>query len=119
MHTIHTIVYPKSFILKTVQINMKFDEFWTKLDELLSSKSDFVTIHDKIPFEAKRATNAIRIDSNTITTPRVITKEEFVKVYRSSLDVLESERFHPGNYSKITQNASYIVTLFDHIMNQK
>ena len=98
---------------------MKFDEFWTELDELLSSTSNFVTIHDKVPFEAKKAIDAIRIDSDTITVPRVIKKEEFVKVYRSSLDVLESERFHPGNYAKITQNASYIVTLFDHIMNQR
>lgn len=98
---------------------MKFDEFWTRLDELLSSKIDFVTIRDKVPFEAKKAIDAIRIDSDTITTPRVIPKEEFVKVYRSSLDYLESERFHPGNYSKISQNASYIVTLFDHIMNQR
>ena len=33
---------------------MKFDEFWTRLDELLSSTSNFVTIHDKVPLEAKK-----------------------------------------------------------------
>jgi hypothetical protein len=98
---------------------MKFDEFWTNLGELLSSKSGFVTIHDKVPFEAKKVNEVIRINSDTITSPRFIQKEEFVRVYRSSLDILESEKFHPGNYSKITLNASYIVTLFDHIMNQK
>ena len=38
---------------------MKFDEFWTELDELLSSTSNFVTIHDKVPFEAKKAIDAI------------------------------------------------------------
>jgi hypothetical protein len=98
---------------------MKFVDFWTALNELLLEKNDFVTIQQEKSFVAKRANEAIRIDSDTITTPRVIPREEFVKVYKASLDYLEAERFHPGNYSKITQNASYIITLFDHIMNQK
>ena len=98
---------------------MKFDEFWSTLNELLQTKRDFVTIHDEKPFKITPSIDAIRVDSDTISTPRNISKEEFIKVYRASLDVLESEKFHPGNYSKITQNASYIVTLFDHIMNQK
>ena len=98
---------------------MKFDEFWSTLNELLQTKRDFVTIHDKKPFKITPSIDAIRVDSDTISTPRNISKEEFIKVYRASLDILESERFHPGNYSKITQNASYIVTLFDHIMNQR
>jgi hypothetical protein len=98
---------------------MKFDEFWSTLNELLQTKRDFVTIHDEKPFKITPSIDAIRVDSDTISTPRNISKEEFIKVYRASLDVLESEKFHPGNYSKITQNASYIVTLFDHIMNQR
>ena len=98
---------------------MKFEEFWSALDELLQTKRDFVTIHDEKPFKITPSIDAIRVDSDTISTPRNISKEEFIKVYRASLDILESERFHPGNYSKITQNASYIVTLFDHIMNQR
>ena len=98
---------------------MKFDEFWSTLNELLQTKRDFVTIHDEKPFKITPSIDAIRVDSDTISTPRNISKEEFIKVYRASLDILESERFHPGNYSKITQNASYIVTLFDHIMNQR
>ena len=98
---------------------MKFEEFWSTLNELLQTKRDFVTIHDEKPFKITPSIDAIRVDSDTISTPRNISKEEFIKVYRASLDILESERFHPGNYSKITQNASYIVTLFDHIMNQR
>ena len=98
---------------------MKFEEFWNNLNELLQTKRDFVTIRDEKPFKITPSIDAIRVDSDTISTPRNISKEEFIKVYRASLDILESERFHPGNYSKITQNASYIVTLFDHIMNQK
>ena len=98
---------------------MKFAEFWTSLSELLQTKRDFMTIHDKKPFKITPSNNAIRVDSDTISTPRNISKEEFIKVYRASLDILESDRFHPGNYSKISQNASYIVTLFDHIMNQR
>jgi len=98
---------------------MKFDEFWSTLNELLQTKRNFVTIHDEKPFKITPSIDAIRVDSDTISTPRNISKEEFIKVYRASLDILESERFHPGNYSKITQNASYIVTLFDHIMNQR
>jgi len=98
---------------------MKFDEFWSTLNELLQTKRNFVTIHDEKPFKITPSIDAIRVDSDTISTPRNISKEEFIKVYRASLDVLESEKFHPGNYSKITQNASYIVTLFDHIMNQR
>ena len=98
---------------------MKFEEFWNNLNELLQTKRDFVTIHDEKPFKITPSIDAIRVDSDTISTPRNISKEEFIKVYRASLDVLESEKFHPGNYSKITQNASYIVTLFDHIMNQR
>jgi len=98
---------------------MKFDEFWSTLNELLQTKRNFVTIHDETPFEITPSIDAIRVDSDTITTPRVIKKEEFVKVYRSSLGLSEGERFHPGIYSTISQNASYIVTLFDHIMNQR
>ena len=98
---------------------MKFEEFWNNLNELLQTKRDFVTIRDEKPFKITPSIDAIRVDSDTISTPRNISKEEFIKVYRASLDVLESEKFHPGNYSKITQNASYIVTLFDHIMNQR
>ena len=98
---------------------MKFEEFWNNLNELLQTKRDFVTIRDEKPFKITPSIDAIRVDSDTISTPRNISKEEFIKVYRASLDVLESEKFHPGNYSKITQNASYIVTLFDHIINQR
>ena len=98
---------------------MKFDEFWSTLNKLLETKRNFVTIRDEKPFEITPSIDAIRVDSDTITEPRVIKKEEFVKVYRSSLDFSEEERFHPGNYSKISQNASYIVTLFDHVMNSK
>ena len=98
---------------------MKFDEFWSTLNELLQTKRNFVTIHDEKPFKITPSIDAIRVDSDTISTPRNISKEEFIKVYRASLDVLEEKKFHPGNYAKISQNASYIVTLFDHIMNQK
>jgi hypothetical protein len=97
---------------------MKFEEFWINLSELMTTKRDFVTIHDQKPFKVTPSIDAFRIDSDTISTPRVIKKEEFIKVWQASKDYPEENRFHPGNYSKISQNASYIVTLFDEIQNK-
>ena len=98
---------------------MDFQEFWTGLSELMATKRDFETIHDQKPFHITPSKEAIRVDSDTISTPRVVKREEFLKVWRASQEYMDSEKFHPGNYSKITQNASYIVTLFDQILNQK
>jgi hypothetical protein len=98
---------------------MKFEEFWSALEELLQTKRDFVTIRDEKSFKITPSIDAIRVDSERFSIPRVIKKEEFVKVYRASLDFSDEKKFHPGNYAKISQNASYIVTLFDHIMNQR
>jgi hypothetical protein len=98
---------------------MKFEEFWNNLNELLQTKRDFVTIHDKKPFQITPSKDAIRVDSDTISTPCVIKKEEFFKVYRASLNIYEFDRYHPGNYTKITKNDSYIITLFNYIMNQR
>ena len=97
---------------------MNFQEFWTGLSELMTTKRDFVTIHDQKSFKVTPSIEAVRVDSDTISTPRVIKKEEFIKVWQASRDYSEDNRFHPGNYSKISQNASYIVTLFDEIQNK-
>ncbi len=96
---------------------MKFEEFWSNLDSLLLEKREFTTLHDNKTFEARRAIDAIRIDSDTISQPRVIKKEEFVKIWRLSLDFPKEERFHPSHYSKSSLNASYILALFHEIMN--
>ncbi len=96
---------------------MQFEEFWSGLNSLLLGKRNFVTLHDNVAFEARNAIDAIRIDSETISTPRVIDKEEFIKIWRLSQDFPEEEKFHPGNYSKSSRHASYILTLFHEIMN--
>jgi len=98
---------------------MDFQEFWIQLTELMTVNRDFETLRDQKSFKITPSIDAIRVDSGTISTPRVIKKEEFLKVWRASQEYMDSEKFHPGNYSKITQNASYIVTLFDQILNQK
>lgn len=98
---------------------MKFQEFWIALSELMTSKRDFVTLHDQKSFKITPSIEAIRVDSDTITQPRVIKKEEFARVWQASVEYSDAEKFHPGNYSKITQNSSYIVTLFDQILNNR
>lgn len=95
---------------------MKFVEFWAELDSLLLEKNDYVTLHDNRSFEARRAIDAVRVDSDTISTPRLIKKEEFAKIWRLSLDYPKETRFHPGNYTMNTQNASYILALFNEIV---
>jgi len=97
---------------------MDFQEFWTGLSELMATKRDFETIHDQKPFHITPSKEAIRVDSDTIKTPRVVKKQEFLKVYRASKEHPD-DPFHPGHYSKLTVNASYIVTLFEQIKNMK
>ena len=89
------------------------------MTESMVHTRDYNTIKDQKPFKVTPSIDAVRVDSETITTPRVIKKEEFVKVWREFIQTAEDKKFHPGTYTKITQNSSYIVTLFDEIINKK
>jgi hypothetical protein len=96
---------------------LKFIEFWGKLENLLRTKSDFVTLEQHKPFEAKLAIEAVAVTSDTIKDKRIIKKEEFHKIWFLSKDLSESEAMKPGSYQKNTLNASYIVTLIDAVLN--
>ena len=96
---------------------MNFDVFWTKLDELLSSERNFITINQQKPFEALRSIDGVVVTPKSSGEKRLIKKEEFTKIYRLSKSLPESEVFKPNSYQKDSRNSSYIVTFFDKIMN--
>ena len=98
---------------------MKYLEFWENLENLLKVKSNFITINQKKPFEAKITLDGVAVTSDTIKNKREIKKEEFKKIWILSLKLSDSEALKPGSYQKDTLNASYIVTLMDEVFNPK
>jgi hypothetical protein len=97
---------------------MEFYKVWESIESVLENKRNFTTLIDGKEFEARRAINAVRIDSVTVTQPRVIGKEEFQKIWNIFKDLDDDKKYHPGNYSKNTVNASYILTIFAEIFNK-
>ena len=53
---------------------MKFEEFWTALTESMTHTRDYKTIKDQKSFKVTPSIDAVRVDSGTITTPRLIKK---------------------------------------------
>ena len=60
---------------------MKYLEFWENLENLLKVKSNFITINQKKPFEAKITLDGVAVTSDTIKNKREIKKEEFKKIW--------------------------------------
>lgn len=97
-------------------MNMKFDEFWSKLYtldgitlETLSQKIKF-----KATFDNKYGTVEIIPSTNN---PRSITREQFHKVWMISKDV--TNQFKTIHYSNITRNSSYIIAIMKYLLNGK
>ena len=90
---------------------MRYDEFWLKMYKNLRTKREFQTLHRKTSFSAHSENNSIICTPKKSKFPRSITREKFKQVWNHASKLSVGERFKPGNYSKITHNSAYEVTL--------
>jgi len=95
---------------------MKFEEFWNQLSKLLSEKHDFETMDQSKKFDARNAIQAVVVTPESSGAKRVIKHEEFVTVWRLARSLSKDQFLKPVNYTKDTQNASYIVTLMKTVL---
>ena len=90
---------------------IKFEDFWNNLSKLLIEKHDFETMDQNRKFEARNAIKAIAIIPESSGKKRVISYDEFVKIWRLAKKLPNDQFLRPSSYTNDTQNASYIVTL--------
>ena len=90
---------------------MRYEEFWQKMYRNLRTKREFETLRRNALFSAHSENSSIIITPKKSKFPRSITREKFKQVWNHASKLSASERFKPGNYSKITHNSAYEVTL--------
>lgn len=90
---------------------MKFEDFWNKLTELLQTKHDFSTTDQGKEFEARNAISEISITPSSSGEKRGIKKEEFRKIWFASKKLPKELVLKPISYTNETRHSSYIVTL--------
>jgi hypothetical protein len=90
---------------------MRYDEFWLKMYKNLRTKREFETLRRNTLFSAHSENSSIIITPKKSKFPRSITREKFKLVWNHASKLSVDERFKPGNYSKITHNSAYEVTL--------
>ena len=94
----------------SILIDMKFDDFWQKMYRSLRTQRNFTTLHRRSPFSAYSENNSIVVVPKT-KDPRNLTRAQFMEIWNNASKLPSYERYRPGNYSKITFNSSYAVTL--------
>ena len=97
---------------------MRYDEFWLKMYKNLRTKREFQTLHRNASFSARSENNSIVITPKKSKFPRSITREKFKQVWNHASKLSAGERFKPGNYSKITYNSAYEVTLMHEFLKK-
>ena len=101
----------KRYHILCILFHMRYDEFWLKMYKNLRTKREFETLHRNSLFSAHSENSSIIITPKKSKFPRSITREKFQQVWNHASKLPTSERFKPGNYSKITHNSAYEVTL--------
>ncbi|MGY5144412.1 MAG: hypothetical protein ACW9XH_08020 [Candidatus Nitrosopumilus sp. bin_32a] len=97
---------------------IKFEEFWSQLSKLLLERHDFETIDQNKKFEARNSIQAIAITPESSGEKRTVKHEEFVSVWRLARTLPKDQFLKPSNYTNVTRNSSYIVTLMKIILEQ-
>ena len=97
---------------------MRYDEFWLKMYKSLRTKREFETLHRNSLFSAHSENSSIIITPKKSKFPRSITREKFKQVWNHASKLSVGERFKPGNYSKITHNSAYEVTLMHEFLKK-
>jgi len=96
---------------------MNFEDFWKKIQST-SGEIELVTLFRKKPFSFcyNHSRNTIDITPNS-KKPRATDRKILMPIWDVAKTV--TNPYSPGNYTKITFNSSYIVSIMKYIINDE
>ena len=96
---------------------MKFNEFWSALCNKTSGGFEFQTLARGYPFTATYSSGKIIVKPGTTKYERLLSNNEFYKVWIKAAELPKQEIFIPNNYQDDTFHSSYIVSMMKTILN--
>lgn len=98
---------------------MKFDDFWQSVIKKLAVPTTLATLDQSKPFRCRYYADDIIVTPESTERERPIDKTQFQKVWKRACRLVAQDQFKPGTYQDLTVNASYIVTVMNHMLKQE